>query len=262
MPIPERPKKLISDICKGKAVVFVGSGLSQAAGLPSWKGLLERMLQWCDENGIHVDNRLELPDLIRKKEYLTVADQLEEALRENNLRDCLNSIFNDQPYSPTDTHFVLTRMPFAAALTTNFDRLLESAYTKALPSAPKVITFKNKPELMKLLGEEEFYVLKTHGTIDDTETLVLGRKKFSHLISGEHAYKRHLETVLLTKTLFFVGFSLSDPDLKPLMDGLLEDFKGHSRTHYALMDGATLTNVETERWSRDYSIRLERIRQN
>ena len=130
MSIPSIPPKLISAITKNKCVVFVGAGLSVGAGLPNWEELLKQVIQWCDENGVAIPFRDELPSRISNNDFLGVAQDLEEAL-DTRLRNCLNSIFSNQ-HEPTETHLLLPQIPFYAALTTNYDRLLESAYTIAV----------------------------------------------------------------------------------------------------------------------------------
>ncbi len=262
------PPKLVRNIVKGKCVVFVGAGLSVGAGLPDWGGLLKLMIEWVVENGIVIPQQSELIKHLRNKEFLLVADNLENILRGKDLRDCLKSIFDSshKPLIPKEAHLLLTRLPFYAALTTNYDRLLESAYAQERRVTPKQILFNNRRELGSLLNEDDFYILKTHGTIDDVETIILGKKSYSRLIHGEEgtAYKKHLEVLLSTKTFFFVGFSLTDPDLKLLMEKLSEVFKGHSNTHYALMDNtadkntgeAKMTDLQIQNWDEHYNIKI------
>ena len=254
MSIPSIPPKLISAIKKNKCVVFVGAGLSVGAGLPNWEELLKQVIQWCDENGVAIPFRDELPSRISNNDFLGVAQDLEEAL-DTRLRNCLNSIFSNQ-HEPTETHLLLPQIPFYAALTTNYDRLLESAYTK--PLAPKVILYENELELGSLLREDNFYILKTHGTIDRIDTVIFGRNSYTRLIHGKIgiAYQRHLEVLLSTKTFFFVGFSLDDPDLKLLMEKLPVVFAGGIGTHYALMDSSKLVASGINRWLKDYKITI------
>jgi hypothetical protein len=45
------PKDLVDQIARGKGAVFVGAGLSQGAGLPSWVDLLRQMLDWSEKHG-------------------------------------------------------------------------------------------------------------------------------------------------------------------------------------------------------------------
>ena len=49
MSIPEPPPGLVDAIRKGKAILVVGSGLSIAAGAPSWDAMLHGMAAEAEE---------------------------------------------------------------------------------------------------------------------------------------------------------------------------------------------------------------------
>lgn len=65
MTLPQIPKTLIDDLINDRCVVFVGAGLSQDAGLPGWSKLLNRMIDWAEENNINVNDKSELRSLIQ-----------------------------------------------------------------------------------------------------------------------------------------------------------------------------------------------------
>lgn len=129
MNLPKIPKALIDDLVSGRCVVFVGAGLSQGVGLPGWSQLLERMIDWSNENNIDVKDKSELKDLIQKKKLLLVAEDLKERMGKERLRRFLKEVFSEWT-EPSNTQQLLAQLPFSAAITTNYDRLLEMAYAK------------------------------------------------------------------------------------------------------------------------------------
>jgi SIR2-like domain len=60
----------------------------------------------------------------------------------------------------------------------------------------------------------------------------------------------------MTRTLLFVGFSLSDLDITLRFDELAQTFGGHGRTHYALMSEDSMDPFRRNRFERDYSIHI------
>lgn len=121
----------------------------------SWLvAILERMIDWSDENNINVKDKLELKDLIQKKKLLLVAEDLKERMGNERLRRFLKEVFSEWT-EPGDTQQLLPKLPFAAAITTNYDRLLEMAYAKQR-RLPDVFTQENTPSLMSSLRCRSF----------------------------------------------------------------------------------------------------------
>src|SRR5882672_1128505 len=165
MTIPKIPPPLVQAIRQGDCVLFVGAGLSQAAGLPGWKGLFQRIFTWCDQNDFCVPEQEALDDLIVKGDLLLAAEMLKEAIGLETFRRILVDIFDDPEIHPTATHMLLPKIGFSAVCTSNYDKLLETAYVR-VASAPRVITHRDSTELVTSLRDRRFYILKVHGTID------------------------------------------------------------------------------------------------
>lgn len=255
MTLPPIPQILVDAIRRGNCVLFVGAGLSQAAGLPGWKGLLNRLLSWYEQNSISVPNIAEIRELIERGDLLLAAEAIKDATHAEMFRRALLDAIDETHISLTPTHLLLPEFPFAAVLTSNYDKLLETAYTRVV-QMPRVLTHSNTPELMASLSDQRFYILKAHGTIDQIETIILGSRSYRELMHANEAYREHLKTVFRTKTVFFVGFSLSDPDLRLILDREQIISKGYMNPHYALMNSREMTPLVQKEWEQDYGIQL------
>lgn len=255
MSLPRIPQTLVDAVRRNNCVLFVGAGLSQGAGLPSWTGLLSRLLSWYDQNGIRLADLADIQKLIEEKDLLLAAEAIKDVVNPEIFRRALSSIIEDESLSPSATHLLLPTIPFAAVLTSNYDRLLEKAYGK-VAQLPLVITHNSGTALTAALHERRFYILKVHGTIEHIETIILGRRSYRELMHGNEAYVEHLRTLLRTKTLLFVGFSLSDPDLRLILDREQIIWGGHANIHYALMNAVELNSVQRKEWERDYGIQI------
>jgi len=118
-------------------------------------------------------------------------------------------------------------------MTTNYDKLLELAGPKAV----KVVTSAQKAELADLHGTEAHQpvLFKVHGHIDNFETVVLTTEDYNRLYeNGPGAYDLTFKTKLLSGTLLFIGFSLSDPAIRQSLESVRRIFGGSSKAHYAL----------------------------
>jgi hypothetical protein len=67
------PKYLLEALEAKEGVLFIGSGVSQWSGLPSWDGLLLRMLAFLDDRGLAAHERAEIDSVIGTGDLLTAA---------------------------------------------------------------------------------------------------------------------------------------------------------------------------------------------
>lgn len=251
------PKELVNQIARGNCIVFVGAGLSQGAKLPSWPDLLKQMLDWSEKHDVELTDRKELESYIKDGELLLVANEMRERLGKDDFRRFMVEVFRKPGLTPNDTHMLLTKIPFASALTSNYDTLLESAYIIANNgTAPHVFTHSDYPELSGALRSGEFYVLKVHGTVDRIETIILGQSDYREVMHANPAYRQHLKTLFSTKTVMFLGFGLTDPDLMLMLDELKSIFKDYTGKHYSLMDTRNVPSIKQSRFEKDYSIKI------
>ncbi len=233
--IPKPPGLLVRYLQQGRCVVFVGAGLSAGAGLPTWSKLLLEVIQ---ELGASMPqgeaHQEELQKLVKLGKLLEVADFCKEQLGAAYHQFLTERLRGDKGQVPA-THALLMRLPFSAWVTTNYDKLLERAYSDVKGGFPKTLTHKDTDTLGRLLFDVGPFILKAHGDIDRPETVVLTSRDYSEIIHANPAFNEIFTGLLLTKALFFVGYSLSDPDFRLLMDRQLTHFKGFVPERYALM---------------------------
>lgn len=237
--IPKPPGFLVRHIQQKRCVVFVGAGFSAGAGLPTWKQLLlrgiEELVGSLPRGEVH---QKELSDLVNWGKLLEVADFCKEKLGSAYHQFLSEQVRGDQVQKLPATHDVLMRLPFSAWVTTNYDKLLERAYAQVKGGgSPKTLTHKDTEALGRLLFDGGPFILKAHGDIDRPETVVLTSRDYSEIIHANPAFNEIFSGLLLTKALLFVGYSLSDPDFRLLMDRQLTHFKGFVPERYALMTG-------------------------
>src|SRR5262252_3974836 len=125
------PEQLRQSMSKRQTVLFAGAGMSRPQ-LPGWQELLERMLEWAGRQTIPLDDAA-VRELIRDNELLLAAQELRERLGESNFRQFLQDIFRDGALQPGSAHWLLPRMVSSTVLTTNYDKLIESAFPPGTP---------------------------------------------------------------------------------------------------------------------------------
>ena len=255
---PEVPDTLVAHVAQQNSIVLVGAGLSAGLGLPSWPQLIRQMIDWCEAQGINLPNKADIEILLNdKKDLLVAASALRSKMGDDKYREFLKGVFLRPDLKPTEVHELLASLPFVAAVTTNYDHLVEEGYRKVHPDeSVNVFTHTDHEQLGTALNAKRYFVLKAHGTVERPETMVLDSKDYRKLIFKSESYRTFLRSLFLHRTTLILGFSMTDPELLFLLAELKEIFEGHVTTHYALMDVTNTTPTEHEQFEEQYGVKI------
>ena len=248
------PSSLVRHLRDGRCVLFVGAGLSAAAGLPDWKSLLESMVTEIENDGAADEGAAELRALIEGGKLLDVADHCRQRLGERRYQELLGEKLRGGSGDIPEIHRFVTQLPFSAIVTTNYDKLLERAYSRFRGELPKVVTSRDRETLGSLLFSGGFFILKAHGDIDDAASLVLTARDYRNIIHSNPAFDALFSALLMTRCLLFIGYSLADPDFRLLLDRQLSIFGENIPERYALMAGVGV--VEADIMKRSANIKV------
>lgn len=250
------PADLMKAIADDRAVAFLGSGLSLAAGLPDWPGLLKELAEQAHASGQVTDQeRTQLIEWAGQPDFLMLADALVNRLGRGNFVRFMKEKFGGDR-QPTEVHRQLAAVPFAAYITTNYDTLLEDAWSEVKRKRLEVFTHEDQSELRDPFRNRRPFLVKVHGDIHGPDSLVLGLQDFRKVIHENRAYSRFMEDVLSRYSIVFLGYSLSDPDVLNILDELVSVFDGVPGQHFALVDGARMTNLRAGVFLRNYGIQV------
>lgn len=187
---------------------------------------------------------------IKDGKYLFAAETLRRRLGASEFDDTLDSIFRDPSLRPTRRHELITQVPFSAVITTNYDKLLESAYAQS-GYLPPTYTFFDAPDAISAIRHGRFFLLKAHGDIDRKDSIVLSERDYRDIVYRQPGYRAVLNTLFMTRTVLFIGSSLTDPDVTLVLESANEAFEGKGPRHYALVPSADPDQAESMHW-RDY----------
>jgi hypothetical protein len=250
---------LVEAITQNKCVVFVGAGLSQAAGYPGWVSLLERLTGECLAGGhIATERANELRRLVQSGDSLKLlmaAEELRDRFGPDLFVARLADTFQDETKLPTPVHKELPKVPFRMAITTNYDKLLEYAYAEARGGrTPPTYTSNDASDFADALFKEKFCILKAHGDVEKRTTMVITEKDYRNIFYRLPGYKTALSSIFTTKSVLFLGASLSDPELWLLLGFLHDAFHGSGTYHFALVPRGDASETMFNRWKNDFSV--------
>ena len=118
----QAPPALLQALRDGECVLFIGSGLSSGAGLPSWSNLVRLLADKMHLAGQSedLDYFLDVAQVYRQKPDRDEKDQLPQVVRQQ---------FGGAKGTPTLAHYLLMSLGVRYVITTNYDSLLERTLT-------------------------------------------------------------------------------------------------------------------------------------
>lgn len=227
------PPSLIESVRAGTCISFVGSGLSVAAGLPDWRTLLERLIEHGEREGL-IQQGPELRAELDKQHFLEVSEFVRYRLGPHSYSTTIRKLF-DVPVQPTEAQQALVATPYRGIITTNYDKLLETAYTLENRRTPRRVTWSQSASLGSVLFDQDFFIFKLHGDVDDIDSIVLTRRDYDNIMFRNPHVRTFLQAIFMTSTLFFVGYSIHDPDFEIAMAEVPLLFSGTTPTSFALL---------------------------
>lgn len=228
------PEPLLESVRRGRCIAFVGSGLSVAAGYPTWAELVRELVD--DANQMPLARPEGLQKFIDREDWITLAEYAQRVLGPNGVRRALKRML-DHPVPTLPPHHAIAGTAFRGVITTNYDRLLEFALNQERGwHAPTAFGPNALDRLAEVLFDPAFFLFKMHGDIGGD--VVLGSRDYDRMIVRSPHVRAFLMSVFLNYTVLFVGYSLSDPDLYLALRELTLIFENHLPEHYALVAGA------------------------
>jgi SIR2-like domain len=253
------PPPLVAEYLAKHCALLIGAGASVGAGLPQWDKLLRLMIIEAQSSVSLSDAKsAEYEKLITTGKFLTAASGLKDDLGPYFFADFIRKVFVDSKVAPTGLHKALVDLELAQfVVTTNYDTLLEKSFRKRDDDVT-VCTFKEAGAVRRSLSNRQFFILKAHGdATKSAEGIILTEQDYRNILFKEPAYQHVLATMFSMYTMIFIGASMTDPELNLMLNYVSSTFLPESGpVHYAVLTKEKVTEVEKERWFKDFNIRV------
>jgi dihydrofolate reductase len=221
LPVDALVKEFSEALSRGVGAFFIGSGISRNSDVPSWRDLLDPLAK----------TRLSL-DLGEQDDLSEVAQYVLN--RDGGNRGALIYGFIEslrRDYQPNRLHQSLARSNVSTIWTTNYDTLIERAFTHE-----DVDVKASDDAISRSTGTRRVEVVKMHGCISRSrqEELVITQEDYEDYPLNRPATTERLRSDLLQKSFLFAGYSYRDPNVRNVFVEARRLAGKATRTHYLI----------------------------
>lgn len=224
------------EVREGSVALFLGAGVSRAAGLPDWSELLMGV---ASEAGVQTSRAFHKSV---KSDPASAASVLQDRLGTARFRSLLRSNLTTKAVAVG--HAILASMRISEAVTTNVDGLYETAcdatFGKGQLSVLPWYRMPGKPP----------WLLKLHGDLKKGG-LVFTRKDYRRFHKDHGVLGAVVQSLLVTRNLVFVGYSMRDENFLGLAREVAVALRKCNAPHRAIGTVLALTPVSGGRKHRE-----------
>lgn len=250
---PDIPDELLQAHEDGRVVFFCGAGISYPAGLPGFKGLVDKIYEHLGTTRTSNEDKA-----YERSQYDAVLDLLERRIpgQRQAVRKSLFATLQPRfrRKKATATHQALLQLARSRSgalrlVTTNFDRIFDKLTFRSKPPVPA------HPAPLHPIPKNSRWdgLVYLHGIMPVTDgdtaslnRLVLSSGDFGLAYLTERWAARFVTELFRNFLVCFVGYSINDPVLRYMMDALAADRMLGENTPHAYAFGDTKPGKEKE----------------
>lgn len=229
------PIPFLEDLIRGQVLPFIGAGFSRNATIPEGKEIPD----WSKLG------ELVAKDLPSDYDYTNPVEAIsayEQEYSRTKLIEKFNELLLTGIIRPGKAHIAFSKIPFELVCTTNFDFLIENAYEQSSVYCRPIIDEEHLA--INNINRKDVSLLKIHGDLHHPTRLVATEEDYDGFLHRYPMLATFLGNLLISKTCFFIGYSLDDPDFRQVWQ-LIKDRLGKLRRQaFVISVGASKQSIQ------------------
>ena len=212
-------------------VPFIGSGISIPLGLPSWTGLISKMVTSLTDE----DSREQFEEYIKAGDIFSAIEVLQHYSlsysTDEQIKDFIHKYIKANFKNELDDNYHNVRdilnLESDFFVTTNYDNALNQYKDKF--SFPFILD--DLKDLQEVLAEKNQRIIHLHGNVEKKETMIVTEKDYKTIYDDEKN-KSVLSGLMSSKSFLFIGFSFTDKYFVDMYEFLRSHIGGR---HYIIL---------------------------
>jgi len=236
--VKEVASKMRSSMCD----IFVGSGISAPSGIPTWSDFLEPYAQ---QLGLRLHDDDDLPMIAQ---YIVNSNT-------GNRNIVSQAVFNTfgRDYCINEYHMAISNFPIKTVWTTNYDNLLEKAFSDR---NFRVIT--SESTLLHPHDNVNVEIVKLHGCAKQaSKEVILTQADYDCFLNDKPKLSQRLREAIINRSIFFLGYSYHDPNIREIMTQAYQMMDRITNPHYILLNDLKQKENETNDEFKQRKIRFK-----
>ncbi len=209
-------------------VLFVGSGASVDSGMPLWGKAVKS-----------IADAMSLSD--NYEDFLKIPQYYYNSRGKKEYTELMRSIFRyGDNLETTELHKKIIEFHTQTIITTNYDHLIEKA---AEENSEVIQVISQDIDLpYKKSGRE---LIKMHGDFEH-DNFVLKEDDYLHYSSNFKLIETYIKSLIGSKVVLFIGYSLNDPDVKHIISWVKEILNQNFQRAYMILSKKVPNDIEKE----------------
>lgn len=233
---------------KGNCTLFLGAGVSMSAKMPSWNDLLKGLMSEVKQlKGDTLEAFKEMSTHVFDEcgdSYLVMARYLQSAIRLHDKNMVFSDLIQKHLYSNEHTSRLLKDLSSIVQqrktdeiITYNFDDILEQELSnRGLQEGNDFIAISKDAEIS---DHSKIPIYHVHGIIPEkgpADVVVFSEEEYHKRYSNSFHWSNIEQLHALSrKHCFFIGLSMTDPNLRRLLDAARNINNTDTENHYAFL---------------------------
>jgi AAA domain-containing protein/SIR2-like protein len=222
-------EELRQEYRRGNLVLFIGAGVSEAAGLPSWRRLVQLLTDRARACGAAPNTLAEIDGFVEAGRFIDAFTAARDIVGHQEFVAVVKHNLDDREKItgiPEIGQAIAELAPsLRAVLTTNLDGLLERALQGTWPVLHRATGN---------VAQEQKVILKLHGTLLDADTWVLTRDQYDRAMYNDPRLSAAVASIFHVCPILFVGNGLADDDFAQILGRVRAHSGGQPPRHFAL----------------------------
>ena len=246
-------KRAQEAISKRNCALFLGAGVSMSAKMPAWNDLLKGLMGEVKQ--------LKAPTLEAFKElnthvlnecgdsHLIMARYLQTAIKLHNNKELFSELIQKYLYNDKNSSNLLTQLALIVkqkkvneVVTYNFDDLLEQNLVKM--QLKESVDFSSISKDAEIKGHNTMPIYHVHGIIPKegaVDNVVFSEEEYHSRYTNAFHWSNIEQIHALSRMhCFFVGLSMTDPNLRRLLDVAKKVNESNGGSHFAFLQRTKL----------------------